>query len=303
MKTTALVIALIHFGSATILIRGPTEPVLQGETFTVECLLQDSEYNTSDVQFQIYSKHRNAWRTVREGYGFCFFSWMPVNRTENRLTLTVPAAFSSSRGFRCVVDGTNASVPERASETLNITVHYLSEPHLSRPKHSYFWFRSQFPEVLSVRTGVDVEVSCSVHSSETPNVFWYKEGSDWILPLSLLTLEKVGAMDEGQYTCFAEHPTIPSLSKKRSFNLTVLKEEDSWFKADYENVLLVTILVPVATCLLVILAVSIFCFRRAQKIRTSKGPIDDHSQKKPIYKSSTESVPVTCGGDDKQPLV
>lgn len=304
MKSALLVIALIHLGSATLLIRGPTSPVLEGDTVTVECLLQDSEYNTSDVRFQYFSSYRKTWRAVRERFGWCGFGRMPVNRTEDRVILTVLHASRGLESFRCVIDGTNATAPEDASKPLAFPVHYLTGPHLSRDNNRYYWYRS-VPEDLSVRSGTDVVVNCSVQSSETTNIFWYKEGSDWILPSSVLTLEKVSDMDKGRYTCSAKHPTIPSLSKSRSFNLTVLyvSERTSWFQTTDEKMLLMTILVPVVTCLLLILAVSVFLYRRAKKIHTSKGPIDDHSQKKPIYTSSTESVPITCGESDKQPLV
>lgn len=48
------------------------------------------------------------------------------------------------------------------------------------------------------------------------------QGDDWILPSSTLTLRKVTAMDEGQYTCMAEHPSMESLSKRRTISITVL---------------------------------------------------------------------------------
>lgn len=41
--------------AATLLIKGPTEPVVEGDTVTLECLLSDSEYNISQVHFEIFS--------------------------------------------------------------------------------------------------------------------------------------------------------------------------------------------------------------------------------------------------------
>uniref|UniRef100_A0A8C6TI60 Ig-like domain-containing protein n=1 Tax=Neogobius melanostomus TaxID=47308 RepID=A0A8C6TI60_9GOBI len=301
MKTllAALVIALVHCGSATLVIKGPTSPVLEGESVTVECLLQDSEYNISDVRFEYFNKFKKAWTGVRERFSWCGFGRLPIERTEDRITLTIPYAASYYDGFRCVTEGINGTAPDHMSEPLNFMVHYLRGPQLSRDGYSRYY---GFPQVLSVRAGADVTVNCSATSSEEPSISWYKEGSDWILPSSVLTLEKVSTMDEGQYTCSVQHPTIPSLSKTHSFNITVLSEQASWYQTS-DGLIVLTTVVAMMSCLLVmILAVSVFLCRRAKKIRTSKGPIDDHSQKKPIYKSSTESVPITCG-DDKQPLV
>lgn len=47
------------------------------------------------------------------------------------------------------------------------------------------------------------------------------QGSDWILPSSTLILKKINALDAGVYTCLAEHPLFPSLSKNLSINLRV----------------------------------------------------------------------------------
>ena len=42
--------------AATLLIKGPTEPILEGESITLECLISDSELNISQVHFEIFSK-------------------------------------------------------------------------------------------------------------------------------------------------------------------------------------------------------------------------------------------------------
>ncbi|MEQ2171527.1 hypothetical protein GOODEAATRI_011662 [Goodea atripinnis] len=78
------------------------------------------------------------------------------------------------------------------------------------------------PQDLKVRLGDDVELKCSASSSEEPSYYWQKEGNDWILPSSTLTLKKVSTMDEGKYTCMAEHPSVKSLTKKRTISITLL---------------------------------------------------------------------------------
>lgn len=47
------------------------------------------------------------------------------------------------------------------------------------------------------------------------------QGSDWILPSSTLILKKINALDAGLYTCLAEHPLFPSLSKSLSIKVNV----------------------------------------------------------------------------------
>lgn len=49
--------------AATLLIKGPTQPVLEGERITLECLYSDSELNISQVHFEVFSKvsHGNKW--------------------------------------------------------------------------------------------------------------------------------------------------------------------------------------------------------------------------------------------------
>lgn len=54
------------------------------------------------------------------------------------------------------------------------------------------------------------------------SVCYFFKGDDWILPSSKLTLKKVSEMDEGQYTCMAEHPSVDSLSRSRTISITVL---------------------------------------------------------------------------------
>lgn len=291
-----VVVALIHGSCATLLIKGPTEPVVEGDTVTLECLLSDSEYNISQVHFEIFSTYLQQWTNIMGR--FRCFSRMNVERTPDRLTLTIPYAGKYYEGpYRCVSDVANVTAPDNPSEPLSFKVHYMAELSLSREGYSSYL---RAPQDLSVRAGDDVVVKCSASSSEEPIYSWYKEDSDWILPSPLLTLKKVSASENGQYTCSAQHPSIASLSKKRTITINVLSKNAPWYQTSDGRLMLMT-LAAVGTCLVVILSVSVFFCRRARKIKSSKGPIDDRSQKKPIYKSSSESLPSTCA--DKQPLV
>lgn len=66
------------------------------------------------------------------------------------------------------------------------------------------------------------------------------QGDDWILPSSQLTLRKVRVMDEGQYTCMAEHPSVESLSKRRTISITVLPGKKRLFYLNTSPVVLYT---------------------------------------------------------------
>ncbi|XP_070691660.1 advanced glycosylation end product-specific receptor [Pempheris klunzingeri] len=290
------VVALIHGSYATLLIKGPTMPLLEGESVTLECLYSDSELNISQVHFEVFSKYIHLWHPVWER-SWCYYS-MEIKRTADSLVLSIPHAKRFHEGpYRCVSDAENVTEPDNSSLPLAFKVHYMGELSLSMEGYSRYL---GVPEELKVRLGDDVVVKCSASSSEEPNYFWNKDGGDWILPSSQLTLRKVGLTDEGQYTCMAEHPSVASLSKRRTISITVLPEDAPWYESSNGRLMLIT--VAMAVCLLAfIVSMSVFLYHRIKQLRTSKGPIDDRSQKKPIYKTSVESLPSTCG--DSQPLV
>ncbi|XP_039974735.1 advanced glycosylation end product-specific receptor [Xiphias gladius] len=289
-------VSLIHGSYATLLIKGPTQPVLEGDPVALECLYSDSEHNISQVRFEIFSKSIKMWRPVYER-PWCFYS-MEIERAADRIVLSIPYAGKSSEGsYRCVSDAENVTAPDNSSQPLAFKVHYMGEPSVSREGYTLYL---SVPQELKVQAGDDVVLKCFASSSEEPSYFWRKEGSDWILPSSMLTLKKVSVTDEGQYTCTAEHPSVESLSKKHTVRITVLPEDAPWYESSNGRLILMTSASAVAL-LVFSLSVSVFLCRRAKQTKTSKGPIDDRSQKKPIYKASSESLPSACG--DKQPLV
>ncbi|KAJ0065938.1 hypothetical protein NL108_000192 [Boleophthalmus pectinirostris] len=312
----ALVIALIQGSGATLLIRGNPEVALAGKPYSVECLLEDSEYSIDNVHMEQY--FGNEWRSIGSWGYRCFSRTM---RTEDKLMLKF--FFMSPRQlgpYRCVLDGPNVTAAEY-TEPLNITVHYLYGPWLSREGD-----RGTVNDILTVRESEDVVLKCKAESSEELEFFWYKQYEDWILPSSVLTLNNVSFLDEGSYTCTVRHPTIPSLTRNSTIELSVLtalqynmwklektrsykveprekererQEMSSYLDGDSQIILLTV--GGVLACLVAIISMTTFFCFCAKKVKTSKGPIDDHSAKKPIYKSSLESVPSTC--TDKQPLV
>uniref|UniRef100_A0A3Q3WAC5 Ig-like domain-containing protein n=1 Tax=Mola mola TaxID=94237 RepID=A0A3Q3WAC5_MOLML len=290
IAVVVLLAILVATEETTLLIKGPTKPVLEGESVTLECLSSDPELNISQVHFEIFSKYMQTWRPIQER-SWCYYT-VQIKQTPESLVLSIPHAGSFYEGpYRCVSNAENVTEPERSSEVLAFKVHCECLGYLS-----YFGASQE----LVVRVGEDVVLKCSTSSSEEPSYTWKKNGYDWILPSSVLTLKKVSTEDQGQYTCMAKHPSVESFSKSRSISITVLPENASWYKTSNGRLMLMTS-VAAATLLVFILSVSVFLCRRARKTTTSKGPIDDRSQKKPIYKSSAESLPSTCG--DKQPLV
>ncbi|XP_037532783.1 uncharacterized protein si:ch211-79k12.1 [Nematolebias whitei] len=299
------VVALIHGTSATLVIKGPTEPILEGEPVKLECLYMDSDLNVTQVHFEFQHPGSEYWRRIwgssLRRYYYCFYGrWSDSMEEEQNSTrlLDIPYPMMySGVAFRCVSDNENVTAPDNVSQPLTFKVQYLREPLLYMEGYSRYL---SAPEQLKVRPGDDVVVKCSAGSSEEPNYYWTKEGDDWILPSSTLTVKKVSMQDEGQYTCMVEHPSVKSLNKKRTISISLLPEDVAWFKTTVGHLWLTTSAAAVSL-LVFILSLTAFLCRRAKRIRTSKGPIDDRSQKKPIYKSSVESLPSTC--TDNQPLV
>ncbi|KAL7393928.1 hypothetical protein ABVT39_017923 [Epinephelus coioides] len=291
----AAVVALIHGSYATLLIKGPTEPVVEGDGVTLECLYEDSELNVSQVHVESFSKYMQRWTRAWSFRHWCFTGF---SEPEQEPFLRIPFVGRGSEGpYRCVSNAENVTEQDGFSQPLSLKVHYMDKPSLSREGYTSYL---SVPEDLKVRIGDDVVVKCSTLSSEEPNYFWNRDGDDWILPSSTLTLRKISATDGGEYTCMAEHPSIKSLSKKRTISITVLPEDAPWYESSNGRLILMTSAAAVSL-LVFIVSMSVFLCRRAKQTKTSKGPIDDRSQKKPIYKASVESLPSTCA--DKQPLV
>ncbi|XP_077383733.1 uncharacterized protein LOC144022638 isoform X2 [Festucalex cinctus] len=277
----------------SLLIRGPSEVVMEGDSVTLECLFSDNESNISHVRFETFSQVLQMWHRVWPG-SWCLYD-LNVEQVDDKLVMHVPHVVLFSDGlFRCVSDDRTLSAPNGVSETLSIKVHYLGDVHLSREGFSSFL---GLPQELRVRQGDDVALKCSASSSEEPNYCWYKEGDDWILPLPAMTLKKVSATDSGVYTCTAEHPST-LINKTHSISLVVLPDA-SWFETHTGRLVLMTSLVATCGLSMLVAALSVCIYRRRKRTRTK--PIDDRSQTKPIYKDSSEALQLNYG--DKQPLV
>ncbi|XP_063055064.1 myosin light chain kinase, smooth muscle [Engraulis encrasicolus] len=299
---TAFVCVCLQMNDAHLIVRGPSDPIVAGAIVTLECFDSNATANMSQVHFERSSKYSGWYRLDSDRYyrGFCSWRYFEIDQEGGQLRLTAYNVQSYMDGlYRCVSDedipgADNVSIP------LSITVHYMYDLSFSRGGLAGYYNRYlDSMQDLRVPLGSDVEVNCSASASETPEFFWQKEGSDWILPSKTLSLRKVSAADAGTYTCTAKHPSVASLTKSRSFNLTVLPEDACWYQSTDGRIVLASGAAGVVLLMLVV-AMAAFLCRRA-KPRQTKGPIDDHSQTKPIYKGSNESLPSTTG--DNQPLV
>ncbi|GLD65275.1 uncharacterized protein AKAME5_001675100 [Lates japonicus] len=225
-------VTLIHASYATLLIKGPTEPVLEGQMITLECQYSDSEFNISQVHFEVFSKYMQSWRLIYER-SWCYYT-MDIERTADSVFLYIPRAGRFSEGpYRCVNYGENVTAPDNSSQTLAFKVHYMGDLSLTREGYTSYL---GVPQELKVQPGEDVVLKCAASSSDELSYFWHKEGSDWILPSSKLTLKKMSATDEGQYTCMAQHPSMESLSRKRSVSITVLSGKRNTEQRDQRGI-------------------------------------------------------------------
>ncbi|KAJ8005277.1 hypothetical protein DPEC_G00144960 [Dallia pectoralis] len=297
----AIIIALAYSCHATLTILGPDEPVLENSNVTLECLVTNSELNISQVHFEKFSKYLKQWYRLgdRLMYRHCFPDFTVKQRGDS-LFLSVSHVYSYFHQglYRCAAD--NATVVDNSSEPLAVMVSYLRELSVYNVASSS---REFIKENLRVTVGQDVEVECTTSSSEEPQYFWQKVGEDWIQASSKLKLKKVRIEDSGVYACIAKHPTVSSLKKRFNMTITVLLVRNlplhqDWFSST--NVMMMTSAVGLVLLMLILLLTA-FLVCKAKQARSAKGPIDDHSQKKPIYKASVESLPSTSG--DTQPLV
>ncbi|KAK3551871.1 hypothetical protein QTP70_030238 [Hemibagrus guttatus] len=302
---TAVILAILRDSTASLFVQGPTESVMEGDRVTLECLDSESEMNMTSVHFEKMSRHMDMWHRL-DGYGYgygyylrrCFWYDADVTREDGRLLLTLTRVQSWSAGmYRCMSD--NTTELDNSSLPFKLTVHYLRDVSVNRANSNMFYRYLAPDDELRVPQGDDVELDCSTSASETPIYSWLKEGEDWIIPSSKLKLKHVSVENSGKYTCTARHPTVSSLTKKRTIKLTVLPKEAPWYESTTAQIYLI-MSAAVTVLFVMIIAMIVFLCHHSRKNK-SKGPIDDQSQKKPIYKNSVESLNSTAG--DKQPLV
>ncbi|KAI5213532.1 Basal Cell Adhesion Molecule [Manis pentadactyla] len=206
-------------------------------------------YPTESVQFWVGSPSTTAdW--VREGDSvqlFCRGDGSPspeytffrlqdkqedVLKTNLEGHLTLEGLQRGQSGtYGCRVEDYDAAEDAELSQTLELHVAYLDPLELSTG------------EELSIPLGGSTAVNCSGQGLPTPALRWIKDSIPLrdgpTLPLSSVTFDSAGT-----YVCEASTPTIPLLSRTRSFKLLVQglpelrpeetqpKTEGSWSEGD-----------------------------------------------------------------------
>ncbi|CAL8247535.1 unnamed protein product [Lota lota] len=314
-------IILIHGNDGSLYVHGPSEPVPENTEVFLECVSTDPGVDLSQFHLRklMAEGHWRIMRRITTGFDM---DYQPANK------MIIPSMSTFWSGvYACISN--NASTPDNSSQSMTLEMQLLGGEIESRvvdttsltPENRTNTFSVMKAPIiqpqgrgsqllgslrslssLEVLLGEDVVMDCSIrcHHGRRPRFYWSKEGEDWMLDSSQLTLRSVQAHDGGLYRCTAKVPVEGSLSSSQIISITVLPEGSYWYKTTNGCVLLIT--AAVAALLVLMLTVGVFLFRTAQRAKQAKGPIDDHSQKKPIYKGSAESLPASLSSDT-QPLV
>ncbi|TRY94709.1 hypothetical protein DNTS_021602, partial [Danionella cerebrum] len=231
---TVLAFSFLQGSTALLEVRGPSEPILEGQDVSLECVDTESQLNMSTVHFERFSKYTRNWYRLEMDqelfYRRCFLYDVDVRREEGRLRVFIASIQWSSEGpYRCVTE--SSVTADNSSEPFTLPIHYMREVAVHRAGLGYLKRYFNSVQDLRVRLGEDVELECSTSASEEPGYFWAKEGEDRLLASNKLKLGKVRSEDSGRYTCSAQSPTVLSLMKKRTISITVLPEDAAWYES------------------------------------------------------------------------
>ncbi|XP_040832122.1 basal cell adhesion molecule [Ochotona curzoniae] len=126
---------------------------------------------------------------------------------EGNLTLT-GVHRNQSGSYGCRVEDYDAPEDAQLSQTGKLHVAYLDPLQLSAA------------EELSLLQGSNTTVNCSAHGLPTPALRWIKDSTPLedgpMLPLNSVTFDSMGT-----YVCEASVPTMPLLTRTRTFHLLV----------------------------------------------------------------------------------
>nr|XP_056703643.1 carcinoembryonic antigen-related cell adhesion molecule 20-like [Euleptes europaea] len=276
-------------------------PFLEGGNVTMACLAEDEGEDGSGFFFQKYSKWLHTWVTLDAMSGLrCWFYDVTVSHEDGRLLLSISNLQSWHTGpYRCA--SSNATGNASVSEAQDLQVEYLHNVFLTR---SNTWCGT-IGESVTVVEGANLELLCSSDASKDPIYEWSRKGDDWVVVSNSLTLPKVNREHAGTYTCQAQHPSLPQLTKRKSVQLFVEGSERAFtlesVLTQSTPVLALAVAVPAMLLLLVVLVFAILIPRHRAAAK-KKAALEDFSQRTPIYKGSVESVPSAVVGDT-HPLV
>uniref|UniRef100_A0A8C3HM97 Ig-like domain-containing protein n=1 Tax=Chrysemys picta bellii TaxID=8478 RepID=A0A8C3HM97_CHRPI len=83
-------------------------------------------------------------------------------------------------------------------------------------------------DAVAVLEGEDLELQCSADASQPPQYEWSRQGDDWVVASSTLTLPHVSREQAGTYVCRAQHPSLPHLARSRAVRLDVEGAQSSY---------------------------------------------------------------------------
>ncbi|XP_039368906.1 cell surface glycoprotein MUC18-like [Mauremys reevesii] len=295
----ALALRWAHGEIPTVHLIDQEGPILEGSSVTLECLTDEAGADMSQFTFQKYSPWLHSWVSLDNPDRLrCWFFDVNVTRADGRLLLAIGALQSWHAGaYRCVAaNGTgNAS----ASAELSLRVEYLRSVFVTR---AHTWCGT-VGDSVAVMEGEDVELQCSADASQPPEYEWSRQGADWVVASSALSLPHVSREQAGTYECRAQHPSLPHLARSRAVRLDVQGPQSSYQLEPglglSTPVLLLAVGLPALLLLLLVLGLSVLVLRRRQAAKIPAG--EEPGQRTPIYKGSLESVPSVAG--DQQPLV
>ncbi|XP_015263978.1 PREDICTED: sialic acid-binding Ig-like lectin 16 isoform X2 [Gekko japonicus] len=276
-------------------------PFLEGSNVTLECLTDEEGEDLSGFFFQKYSKWLHRWISLdSDSHMRCWFYDVTVSHQDGRLLLSISNLQSWHTGpYRCA--SSNATGNASVSEAQDLRVEYLHNVFLTR---SNTWCGT-IGETVTVVEGANLELLCYADASKDPIYEWSWEGNDGVVASNALTLPKVTQEQEGTYTCQAQHPSLPQLTKTKSVQVFVESSERSFTLESVlpqsAPMLALTVAVPAVLLLLVVMVFSVLIHRH-RAVAKKKALLEDSGQRTPIYKGSLESVPSIVVGDT-HPLV
>ncbi|XP_074836895.1 basal cell adhesion molecule-like [Carettochelys insculpta] len=294
----ALALRRAHAETPTVRLIDQEGPILEGSNVTLECLSEGAT-DMSQFTFQKYSRWLHTWVSLDKPDQLrCWFYRVTVMRPDGRLLLGLGALQSWHAGaYRCVA--TNSTANDSTSSEFILHMEYLHSIFLSQA-HSWC---GTVGDSVAVLEGEDLELQCSADASQPPEYEWSRQGEDWVVVGSTLSLRQVRPEQAGTYECRAQLLHLPQLAQRRAVRLHVEGvQRSTWLEPELglsTPLLLLAVGLPALLLLLLVLGLGLFLLRRHNSAKTPAQ--EEPSQRTPIYKGSLESLPSVVG--DKQPLV